>query len=102
VGLVALGLGSFFGVAALTKRSDSDRDCPNDRCTAAGVALNNQAKTDAWIANVGIGAGLVAVGIAVYLIVTSKAPDRAGRPARTRIVPGAGPRAGWFAIAGAF
>jgi hypothetical protein len=98
VGLVSLGLGSYFGVEALVRRSDSDRDCPNNRCTAAGVALNNQARTDAWIANVGIAAGLVAVGVAVYLILTSKEPDRAGHAAPTRIAPAARPSAGRAAI----
>jgi hypothetical protein len=67
-----VGVGSFFGVKALSNRHDSDALCPADnRCTAEGVTLNNDAKTAAWIADFGVGLGLVGIGIGSYLLLTS-------------------------------
>lgn len=71
VGLGALAVGSVFGVRALTKRRDSDAECPSGQCSQAGVDLNNQAKTAARVADVTIGVGLVAVGVATYLLLTA-------------------------------
>lgn len=74
-GLAAIGVGAFFGVSALSKRSDADALCPEKRCTSpAAVSLQDEAITSAWIANIAIGAGLVALGIGGYLVI-SAAPD---------------------------
>jgi hypothetical protein len=74
-GIAAIGVGAFFGVSALSKRSDADALCPEKRCSNPdGVALQDEAITAAWIANVAIGAGLVALGIGGYLVLTA-APD---------------------------
>ena len=72
--MAALVVGGIFGVQALSKRSDSDGECPAERCTAKGVELNDEAKTSAWIANVGIGLGLVGVVVGSFLVLT--APDK--------------------------
>lgn len=72
-GIAAIGVGSYFGVRALDKRSQSDKLCPTDNtCTSEGVSLNNEAKTAAWIADVGIGVGIVGIGVGTYLLLTSK------------------------------
>lgn len=74
-GIAAIGVGAFFGVSALAKRSDADALCPEKRCSnPAAVSLQDEAITAAWIANVAIGAGLVALGVGGYLVITA-APD---------------------------
>jgi hypothetical protein len=82
VGVVSLGVGAVFGIQALSKRSQSDEHCPADKCTAEGVALNDEAKTAAWIANIGVGLGLVGIGVGTYLILSAK-PKQEAPPAST-------------------
>jgi hypothetical protein len=83
-GVATAGVGSFFGVQALSKRHDSDAYCPTDTtCTARGVTLNDQAKTDAWVANIGVGVGLVGIAVGSYLLLTgddSPRPRSSGKP----------------------
>jgi hypothetical protein len=71
VGLVGVGVGSYFGVRAISKNSDAEQHCPrsplcNDQ---AGEDLTKKAKTAARGSNIAfaIGGGLVAVGAVVYL-----------------------------------
>jgi hypothetical protein len=67
-GIVAVGVGAYFGVRALGDRSDATGLCPSSPCTDPnGVSKNDSAKTEAWVADFAIGLGLVAVGVGVYL-----------------------------------
>lgn len=77
-GLLAIGAGGYFGIRAIGLRSDSDHECPREQCTQAGLDLNDEANSNAWIANVGIGVGLVALGVGVYLVVTDRSSRTAG------------------------
>jgi hypothetical protein len=71
-GVAALGVGSAFGVLALSKRSDSNANCPaSGGCTQQGVNLNNQAITYAWVSDFGVGLGAIGVLAGVYLLLTS-------------------------------
>jgi hypothetical protein len=71
-GVAALGVGSAFGVLALSKRSDSNGYCQGPGgCTQQGVTLNNQAITDAWVSDFGVGLGVVGILAGVYLLLTS-------------------------------
>ena len=72
---VALGgafvvTGSILGGFAIDRRMQSDAECPNEHCTQRGVDLNEHAKTFAWLANVGIGLGILGVGAGIILLVT--------------------------------
>jgi hypothetical protein len=92
-GVLALGVGGYFGLRARSKWRESDPHCPADRCDAVGYALSDQARTSARIADVAIGAGLVGAGVAAYLFFTSRAhpapsPTAAGR---IRLQPEIGP-----------
>jgi hypothetical protein len=83
VGLAALAVGSAFGIAAIEENSTSQQSCPNGRCNATGAADSRYALTDANVANVCIGAGIVAVGVATVLVLTSGASStRAARAGR--------------------
>ncbi|MBI4701291.1 MAG: hypothetical protein HY744_09050 [Deltaproteobacteria bacterium] len=86
LGLAALGVGGFFGVRAIALRSESDDHCPTDTsCDAKGVALNDDAQVSATLANVGIGAGLVALGLGAYLVISSgSGGEPPVKPARAR------------------
>jgi hypothetical protein len=66
VGIVALAVGGYFGFKAIGASSDAKNACPGNECTS-GDALdkNDQAKSSARIANVGVGVGIVALSGAV-------------------------------------
>jgi hypothetical protein len=106
VGIVALGVGAYFGIRALGKQSDSDKACPNNRCTAEGSDLSQQAVTAAWMSNVGLGLGIVGVGVSAYLLLTSGSSNGAvtgtARSAKWRVLPKAEPHGGGFAVMGHF
>lgn len=88
VGIAAIGVGSVFGVQALSKQAKAEDECPTDAtCTAKGEEYSKQANTAAWVSNISIGAGLVAVGVGTYLLLTSgDAPSKsAGRTLPLRV-----------------
>jgi hypothetical protein len=96
VGGAALGslvVGGVFGLRAISKRHDSDGLCPNNQCSLQGVALNDQAKTAALVSDITVGAGLVSLAVATYLLVTSRAAaPTAGKLAYgIRVLPQIGP-----------
>ncbi len=72
-GVVAIGLGGYFGVRAANAKSDSDERCPvvdgERRCSSEGAASMEDAQRDAWVSNVGLGVGIVSVVVGTYLFV---------------------------------
>lgn len=97
-GVVAVGVGAFFGFRAIDKRKDSDAECPADRCTALGVDLNESAKTSANVANFAIGLGLVSAIVGGVLVLGAPKPE-----VRTaRIAPAIGPTIGGVTFAMSF
>jgi hypothetical protein len=91
VGAAALGVGTYFGISALSRKDESDRDWDGERCTQqACIDAWNDAKTDARISEVAIGVSLLAfAGGAVILLTAAKqhhgkaAPALSIRGART-------------------
>jgi hypothetical protein len=70
-GLAAIGVGTYFGIRAIGKWNDSNTACPGTTCSDPnGVTLANDAKSAARIADVTLGAGVVAVaaGVVLYLV----------------------------------
>jgi hypothetical protein len=68
LGIVGLGVGTYFGVKAISLSQESNQKCPTTFCDdAAAVEMMQTANRDAWIANVAIGVGVVGVGVATYL-----------------------------------
>ena len=84
---VAVGLGTAFGLRAISKRKESDPLCPDDRCNERGYALDKQAHTAAVVSDVAFGAGLLAAGAAVYLFLTSEDQTHAGLDLRVAVGP---------------
>ncbi|WP_437675712.1 hypothetical protein [Sorangium sp. So ce131] len=72
VGVVGIGLGSFFGVKAIAKNSDAKGYCPrgNTCDDPRGVTLTDEAQSAATVANVAIGVGAAALagGVVLYLV----------------------------------
>jgi hypothetical protein len=101
-GIVAIGVGVYFGVRTLSLASDVSSACPNGPCTSPdAIDKNSTAHTDALISDITIGVGVVALAASAYLILTSKSshsPNRAG----FQLVPSASPNGGGAAFVGRF
>lgn len=74
LGVVGIGIGSFFGLRAIQKNHDAKDICPANKCTSEqGVTLTNDAKSAATASNIAFGAGavLLATGVVLYLTAPS-------------------------------
>lgn len=93
VGIAAIGVGSYFGVRALSANSDSNKTCPNTTCSdSSALKQNSDAHTFAWIADIGIGAGVVALAAGAYLFISdSSKRSSSSASARAKLVPSLGP-----------
>jgi hypothetical protein len=77
VGLASLGVGAAFGFLALSSYKDADAACPTHRaCTEDAMSQRDTAQTQGWIANVGVGLGVVGLGVATIMLVTSGSSER--------------------------
>jgi hypothetical protein len=74
-GLVALGVGGFFGARAMSKNDDAEEHCIGARCSnKAGVDLTNEAQSAANLANVFVVGGALLATTGVILYLTAPAP----------------------------
>jgi len=86
IGLAGLGVGTAFGVAAMSKQSDSKAYCRSESlCTQPGLDLVDDAKTAASVSTIAFAAGGVLLVTGVVLVVT--APHRAPRASVLGIAP---------------
>jgi serine/threonine-protein kinase len=79
LGLGGVGTGSYFAVRAVNeaKRAKSTDHCPlPDRCYASGIALRDDARNHAHLADlaIGIGASLFVGGALLYLLAPDDSP----------------------------
>jgi hypothetical protein len=79
IGLAALAVGGFFGIRAVMKKNESDSHCQAG-CNQTGVDAWSDAKTSAAVFDVGFAVGLVSVGVASYLFITSTPASPADPP----------------------
>jgi hypothetical protein len=78
VGIVGLGLGSYFGVRALELKDERDALCPEPRCSSErGVDLDREGRTAATLSTVGFAVGAAAVLATGYLVLFR--PERASQ-----------------------
>jgi hypothetical protein len=83
VGVAILGVGAYFGLTAISKWNDSNKQCPGSPCDSAeGVSLSHDAKQAATISDVtfGVGVAALAVGVVLFVIgapksVTARGPN---------------------------
>jgi hypothetical protein len=85
-GLVGVGIGTFFGIRAFSDKSDADHACGPDFCTPAGDSARSTLKTDELVSTIGILAGVAAVGVGGYLILSSRGPE-AGTRVSVEVAP---------------
>jgi hypothetical protein len=76
IGVAGLALGGVFVGLTAAKKSDADAQCPAKRCTPEGTELINSAKTNAWIADIGIGAGAALTVLGGVLVITGGPKER--------------------------
>jgi hypothetical protein len=69
VGVAALGVGAYFGLTAISKWNDSNKNCVGSLCNAAGLAASQDAKQAATLSDVTFGIGLAAVATGIILFV---------------------------------
>ena len=67
---MSAGIGTYFGVTAISKWNQSNTDCPGGRCGPPGAQEAHDAKTAAGIADVtiGIGAAAIVTGAVLYFV----------------------------------
>ncbi|HXI56350.1 MAG TPA: PEGA domain-containing protein [Polyangia bacterium] len=94
VGVVALGVGAFFGVRALSQAHDCSAGCD-----AAEYRSNHDARTSALLSDVGLGVGLVAAGVTAYLWKTSSG-ERQGTKTSLRMGAAAAPGVAQLGLGG--
>jgi hypothetical protein len=86
-GLVALGVGGYFGLSAMSDWNDRNDRCQGG-CTAEAKASGDDARKEANIATVGVGVGLLGLGVGAFLLLTAgDAPEHAAAsepPSRQR------------------
>lgn len=71
VGVVGLGVGSYFGLRAASKNDQSKKECEEKNlCSQKGVDLRDDAQSAATLSTIsfGVGAALVATGVVLYLV----------------------------------
>lgn len=100
VGLVGIGVGSYFGLQAASKNSDSKDHCDGNRCLPEGTTLRNDALDSAKYSTIAfaVGGALVAGGVLLYLTSNDGPSDSAS----IRTYPIVGPNGAGWAAGGTF
>lgn len=77
VGIAALGVGTYFGVRAITLKNSSDKYCNSDGKCENQQAVDdfNKGKDAALLADVFIAVGVVGVGVGTYLLFFTPKPS---------------------------
>jgi hypothetical protein len=104
VGVAALGVGATFGGLALSTYSTAKSECPTKSgCSDDALSTRSRANTFANVANVGIPVGAAAVGVAVMVLLTSRAPEPPkDAPPRAVLIPVCGPHHAGLSLSGVF
>jgi serine/threonine-protein kinase len=100
VGLVGVGLGSYFGIRAIKRNGDADQYCskPGLCQDQKGLDLTDDAKQDATASNIAFAAGGLLLGTAAVLYLTGGRSDAD----RVALVPLFGPGTAAASVSGRF
>jgi hypothetical protein len=100
MGVLAVTVGSIFGLRAISGNSDSNANgrCDASGCDASGKQLRNDALRDATVSTVLFGAGVAAIGGSVVLFITAR--TAAATAARIELAPLVGRSAGGLGLRG--
>jgi hypothetical protein len=98
-GLVAIGIGSYFGVEVFNAKSQPSGVCNSTGCNTSGSARQSALREgDASTALFIAGGALVATGVTLWLV----APSGRSSSSAWRVVPGVTPSSGSLAMSGSF
>jgi len=91
-GIVALGIGAYYGVTALSKKSEAAQpgNCPGGSsggCYPGGVTLSHDAAQDGNIASVLLGVGAAAAAGAVVLWLVAPSSSSTSSPSAVGVTP---------------
>jgi hypothetical protein len=104
VGIVGIGLGTYFGVTTLSKWSTAKKDCGTG-CGEMDPARNEKsdANSDATLADVSFVVGGVALATAIVLLVTApSSPPSPGAQGKLKVFPSWQPGGGGLVATGSF
>jgi hypothetical protein len=73
VGAVGAAMGTFFGIRAFSLKADAQHECEGAACSQRGLDLLSEARVAANVSTVAMLAAAVALGVGVYLVLTSPA-----------------------------
>lgn len=92
LGIVAVGVGTAFGLTAISKNKESDdKGCFGNQCTAPGASLRKDARSAGTLSTVAFALGGAAVAGGVTLFFTAPSAKHESRPsARVLLGPGGG------------
>jgi serine/threonine-protein kinase len=101
VGIVGIGVGSYFGLRAMSKNKDSEALCDEQNVCNDGQALvlTDEARDAATISNIGFAVGGAALATGIVLFVISSGSDETQA---LRIAPTVAHNGGGLSIAGRF
>jgi PEGA domain len=94
VGVLGVGVGSYFGLRAIRTKNDADRFCEDRYCEPPGLTKHDEAKRQATISTAAFGVGLSAMAVGVVLILSSGSSKQT-----SALVLGASPRRGGADVA---
>lgn len=100
VGIVGIGVGSYFGLRAFSKNSDADEFCNEENvCQKEGMDLSQEAENAALVSNIGfvVGGAALATGLVLFFTASD------GEEKQTfRIAPTVAKNGGGVSIGGTF
>lgn len=108
VGVVGIGVGSYFGATAISKHKQSNSYCGDTTCKSQiGVDLTNDAKKNARLSDIAMGVGAVAVVTGAVLMITGGTSTtdgemKSGKAAPLHLEVGMGPQAASVGMTGAW
>jgi len=104
LGVISLGVGTYFGVKAISKNNDAQDLCPDANAChdPAGESLTKDAQSAATVSNItiGVGAALAVAGVVLYVISAPK--GKAESAARLELHPLVGRDLAGIGFGGAF
>ncbi|MBX3126020.1 MAG: tetratricopeptide repeat protein [Polyangiaceae bacterium] len=102
VGVVGVGVGTYFGLRAISKEKQSDERCTDAGCDQRGLDLSSEASTAATISNVGFAIGAVGVAAGAYFLVTASSSPTETRARSPRLTAGVGKQGASVVVQGAW
>ena len=68
---MGLGLGSYFGVTAISNKNSGNAHCSGKLCDAQGLSLESSAHKDATVSTVAFAVGVAALAAGAYFVIAA-------------------------------